>query len=121
MSAPFTDDLSARISAAKAALVFGDVAVALGLKGSSRTGWECAACGGDATVRERPDHKGARCRLADCSKGFDLVGLVMSARGVGARAAVAFLERVVAELAAKGCAKAPGLFDSQQGDADGET
>tara|TARA_R110000787_G_scaffold3148_4_gene12653 strand:- start:42284 stop:42649 length:366 start_codon:yes stop_codon:yes gene_type:complete len=120
MSAPVSDDLAARISAAKQALVIGEVAAALGLRGASRPGWECAACGSDGTVRERPDRKGARCSVTACNKGFDIVGMVMTAKGLSARASVTFLERVIAERDAKGDRHAPGLFDSQQGDANGE-
>lgn len=104
-------DLVTRIGAVKAALVIGEVASALGLKGVSRDGWECAACGSLGTVRERPDHKGARCQMAACGKGYDALGMVMTARGLSAAGAVTFLERVIAERDAKGAEKAPGLFD----------
>jgi hypothetical protein len=115
MTAPFTDTFAARMSAAKQALCFGEVAMALNLKGSSRTGWDCPACGSRGTLNERPDRKGARCSLPGCNKGFDAPGLVITARGVSAPTALAFLERVIAEREAKGNAKAPGLFD--QGEA----
>lgn len=112
MTTPF--DLSRRIAAAKEALCFGEVAMALNLKGASRSGWDCPACGSRGTVRERPDHKGGRCSLPDCNKGYDAPGLVITARGVSAPAALAFLERVIAERKANGDPKAPSLFD--QGD-----
>lgn len=115
-------DLNDQIAAAKRKLVFGEVAMALGLKGSSRTGWDCPACGGRGTVRERRDDQGGRCAIHSCDKGFDVLDLVRAARGVGARAALAFLERVIAERAARGQPKAPGLFDMgiSGGEADGQ-
>ena len=104
-------DLNDRIAAAKSKLVFGEVAMALGLKGSSRTGWDCPMCGGRGTVRERSDGQGGRCAIHSCCRGFDVLDLVADARGVGARTALAFLERVIVERAARGQPKAPGLFD----------
>lgn len=106
-------DLSRRIAAAKEALCFGEVAMALNLKGSSRTGWDCPACGSRGTLRERPDRKGGRCSLPSCNKGFDAPGLVITARGLSAPAALTFLERVIAERNAKGDRHAPGLFGGE--------
>lgn len=103
-------DFTARISAAKAALCFGEVAMALNLKGASRTGWDCPACGSRGTLKERPDRKGGRCTLHTCRKGFDAPGLVITARGVSAFAALTFLERVINERKANGDPKAPSLF-----------
>lgn len=107
-------DFADRMSAAKAALCFGEVAMALNLKGASRTGWDCPACGSRGTLNERPDGKGGRCSLPTCNKGFDAPGLVITARGVSAFAALTFLERVINERKANGDPKAPSLFD--QGD-----
>ncbi|MBI1401438.1 hypothetical protein [Hyphomonas sp.] len=106
-------DLALRVAAAKAALSISEVASALCLAGSGRTGWDCPACGSRATVRPRPDGKGARCNLPSCNKGFDAPGLVVTARGVNVPQALTFLERIIAERAAKHD-KAPSLFD--QGD-----
>lgn len=106
-------DFADRMSAAKAALCFGEVAMALNLKGASRTGWDCPACGSRGTLRERPDRRGGRCTLHSCRKGYDAPGLVITARGVSAPVALTFLERVIAERAAKGNSKAPGLFGGE--------
>lgn len=103
-------DLRARLDRVRGQLVFGEVAVALGLKGSGRTGWRCPACGTEGSVRERSDHQGGRCAIADCRKGFDLAGLAMTARGISALQAATFLERLVEEKKARGNPKAPGLF-----------
>ncbi|MBA4338341.1 MAG: hypothetical protein C0421_05805 [Hyphomonas sp.] len=108
-------DLSRRIAAAKQALCFGEVAMALNLKGSSRTGWDCPACGSRATLRERPDRKGGRCNLPSCDRGFDAPGLVMTARGVSGSTALTFLERVINERKANGDPKAPSLFGGEHG------
>lgn len=108
-------DLRARLDAVKARLVFGEVAVALGLKGCSRDGWECPACRTHGSVRERTGGQGARCTMKDCGKGYDLAGLVMTARGLSALQAATFLERVVEEKLARGNPKAPGLFDGLTG------
>lgn len=111
-------DLRARLDAVKAQLVFGEVAVALNLKGSSRDGWCCPFCHTEGSVRERTGGQGARCTMKGCDKGYDLAGLVMTARGISAMQAATFLERVVEEKLARGNPKAPGLFDKLAG---GET
>ncbi len=99
------------VDAVKAQLVIGEVAQALSLKGCSRGGWECPACQSLGTLKERADHKGARCSNAACASGFDAPGLVMTARGLSARGALVFLERVIAERAAGAAASdAPSLF-----------
>lgn len=106
-------DLRARLDAAYAALTFGEVAVAVGLKGRSRDGWECPACVTDGSLQERSDHRGGRCRMDDCGRGFDLAGLVMTARGISVLQAATFLDRLIEEKAAGGNAKAPGLFGGE--------
>lgn len=110
-----TGDLRSRLEAIGARLVFGEAAAALNLKGSSRGGWECPNCHTEASVRERSDGRGARCGMEDCLKGYDLAGLVMTARGLSALQAAAFLERVVEEKLAAGNPKAPGLFSDLTG------
>lgn len=107
-------DFASDMARAKAQLTFGEVAQALGLKGSSREHWECPACGMLHALRERPDHKGARCSNPACAKGCDAPGLVMTARGIGARAALVFLERIIAERdAARAGRGAPSLFGEE--------
>ncbi len=106
-------DLRSRLDAVKAELVFGEVAVACALAGSSRRGWDCPACGSEFSVRERSDHLGGRCTMEGCGKGYDMAGLVMAARGISALQAAAFLERLVEEKAARGNPKAPGLFGGE--------
>lgn len=115
---PILIDLRARFDAVKSRLVFGEVAVALGLKGSSRDGWTCPACHTEGAVRERTGGQGARCTMKDCGKGYDLAGLVMTARGISALQSATYLERVVEEKLARGNPKAPGLFEGLTG---GET
>lgn len=110
MSGAAKPTLRERLDAVKAQLTFGEVAVAVGLKGRSRDGWECPACVSDGTLQERSDHKGGRCTMDDCGQGFDLPGLVMTARGISVVQAAAFLERLVEEKKARGNPKAPGLF-----------
>ncbi|MDP1555788.1 MAG: hypothetical protein Q8L84_10025 [Hyphomonas sp.] len=115
MSAPIVVSLRARLDAIRAKLVFGEAAVAAGLKGSSRSGWECPNCRTEGSVRERSDRQGGRCSMHDCRKGYDLAGLVMSARGLSALQAATFLERVIEEKQAAGNPKAPGLFAGLSG------
>lgn len=115
---PILVDLRTRLDAAKAQLVFGEAAVALGLKGSSRDGWACPHCHTEGAVRERTGGQGARCTMKGCDKGYDIAGLVMTARGISALQAATFLERVVEEKLARGNPKAPGLFEGLTG---GET
>ncbi|MBK8197009.1 MAG: hypothetical protein IPK75_01475 [Acidobacteria bacterium] len=108
--AGFLPDLRARLGAIGRQLVFGEAAMAAGLKGSSRAGWTCPACQTEGALAERSDHQGARCTAAGCRKGFDLAGVVMTARGLSVVQAMTLLERVIAEKAARGNDKAPGLF-----------
>lgn len=112
MSGPPTD-LRARLERAKAELHFGEVAIACGLGGCTRLGWDCPACRTLKSVRERKGGDGARCSMTDCRKGFDLAGLVMSARGVSVLQAATFLDRLIEEKASGGNAKAPGLFGGE--------
>ncbi len=88
-------DFSAAIAAVKATLGFGDVAAELGVPGSSREGWDCPSCGGPGTLKERPDHKGGRCRA--CDKGFDILGLVMDVESVGHGAGLRRLQDLASE------------------------
>lgn len=105
-------DFSATIVRLKNALTFGDVASGLGLSGASRHGWDCPRCGGERTVRERPDHRGARCKA--CDKGYDVLGLVMEAEDLGARAGARRLQAILDKRDAAG--SAPGdLFDASGG------
>lgn len=108
-------DLRARLAAIGRALVFGEAAMAAGLKGSSRTGWTCPACRAENALAERADHLGARCTAEGCRKGFDLAGVVMTARGLSVTQAATLLERVIAEKSAHGNEKAPGLFGDGNG------
>lgn len=105
--------LRERFERVKEELVFGEVAVACALAGSSRRGWDCPACGSEFSVRERRDHLGGRCAMEGCGKGYDMAGLVMEARGISALQAAVFLERLVEEKAARGNPKAPGLFGGE--------
>jgi hypothetical protein len=108
-------DLRARLAAIGRQLVFGEAAVAAGLKGSSRTGWTCPACNAESALRERDDHQGARCTVPDCRSGFDLPGVIMRARGLSVVQAATLLERLIAEKSAHGNDKAPGLFGEEHG------
>lgn len=112
-------DFEVRLRAVKEALVFGEAAAAAGVQGSSRAGWDCPACRAPNAVREREDHRGGRCGA--CSKGYDTVGIVMTAQALSAYRALAFLERFLSERVAKGGTEAPGLFDqsTEQGEANG--
>lgn len=81
-----------RRDAIKDRLVIGEVALEMGLPGSSRAGWDCPACYGERTLKERPDHQGARC--AACDTGQDIIGLVMAARQESFLSALLILERL---------------------------
>jgi hypothetical protein len=108
-------DLRTRLDTIARELGFGEVAVACGLKGSTRAGWRCPHCQTEGSIRERSDHLGGRCTMTDCAKGYDLAGLVMTARGISALQAATFLERILEEKRAAGNPKAPGLFDQSAG------
>lgn len=96
-----TCDLSGRIRRLKAALDFGDVAAGLGLSGSSRHGWDCPACGGEQSVKERQrDRQGGRCTA--CGTGYDILGLVMRAEDVEIFAGLKRLEAILEERDAAG-------------------
>ena len=100
-------DFGQRIAAVKAGLTFGDAAGALGLKGSSRAGWDCPACASPNCLKERMDRRGARCTV--CRLGFDVPGLVMRHQGEGAVAALAWCEAQIRAREAK--PEGPGLCE----------
>ena len=101
--------MGAMFSDIKARLTFGEAASALGLKGSSKAGWDCVCCGAPNGLQERQqDHRGARC--CACSVGLDVPGLVMRQRGEGAKAALAWCEAQIAARDAR-AADGPGLSD----------
>lgn len=99
-------NLRARIRAVKDALCFGECAQAAGLAGSSRVGWDCPACGGEKTVRERPDHQGGRCSA--CGAGFDTIEIGWRGQGLGFLQGLALLERVVKDKAARKAGRGSG-------------
>ena len=99
-------DFGQRIAAVKAGLTFGDAAGALGLKGSSRAGWDCPACASPNCLKERMDRRGARCTV--CRLGFDVPGLVMRHQGEGAVAALAWCEAQIRAREARAAADAAG-------------
>lgn len=99
-------DLMGKISTIKGQLTFGEAAHGLGLSGSSVDGWDCPACESAHSVKERGDGQGGRCNV--CGEGFDQIKLVRVLNTVGAPAAVATLEHVIA---AKSASKQKGFFD----------
>jgi hypothetical protein len=84
-----------RRDALKARLSFGDVAAAVGAKGSSKHGWDCA-CGCKHGLKETPDHKGARC--GSCAEGYDIIKLVQERRRMSFLIALKKLEQIRDEL-----------------------
>ncbi len=93
---------AARAEAVKDRLAFGDLAMALGLSGSSRAGWHCPACGSPEALKERADRRGARCTA--CAEGFDALKLKHFMVPEAFGASVAWLEKIAdeAERAASG-------------------
>ncbi|MDJ0921070.1 MAG: hypothetical protein QNI84_08070 [Henriciella sp.] len=104
-------DLSSRIEALKSALVFGDAAQAVGLQGSSEHGWNCPTCLSGLSLKERRDHKGARCSV--CGTGFDALKVVMTVERLGFPAAVTFLEDLASSEA-----ETPDLFGGDHDECD---
>lgn len=101
-----------RKDAIKERLVFGEAAAEMGLAGSSRAGWDCPACCSPRTVKERRDEQGGLCSA--CGKGFDIISIVMTARGESFLGALGLLEALAdkseASAALKGFGGAGDLF-----------
>lgn len=97
-----------RRDAIKARLVFGEVALEMGLSGSSRAGWDCPACCGERTLKERPDHQGGRC--AACDTGQDIIGLVMAVQHESFLSSLLILERLADKKEAAAATGAGDLF-----------
>lgn len=101
-----------RVAAIKDRLLIGEVAQEEGLEGSSRAGWDCPACGGPRTVKERRDEQGSLCKA--CGKGFDIIGLVMTARGESFLGALSHLEALADKKDARAAKGAGDLFGGGQ-------
>lgn len=102
-------DFSARVARVQRVLAFGDVAWKVAI-GSSRYGWSCPCCGGRSSVRERLDHKGARCR--SCGEGFDVLKFALRFLGKSDGETLTWLE-ALADAKEEKAAKArstPDLF-----------
>lgn len=100
--------IDTRVHAIKARLVFGEAAAEEGLAGSSRAGWDCPACASERALKERADHQGARC--GDCGDGFDIISIVMAARGESFLGALGHLERLADKKEAAAATGAGDLF-----------
>lgn len=101
-----------RVAAIKDRLVFGEAAAEEGLAGSSHHGWDCPACCSPRTVKERRDEQGGLCNA--CGKGFDILGLVMTARGESFLGALSHLEKLADRKEAAEATGAGDLFGGQR-------
>jgi phage/plasmid primase-like uncharacterized protein len=89
-------EIERRAREAQAAVSFGEVAWALGLKGSSRAGWNCPRCGGQNTLQEDTAKGAAACTGHGCGAKPGKLFLVMAVRGVSFLDAIAWLETYTA-------------------------
>lgn len=97
-----------RRDAIKDRLVFGEVAAEQGLSGSSRAGWDCPACYGERTLKERRDEQGSRCDA--CGNGYDIISLVMVSRQESFLSSLLILERLADKKDAAAATGAGDLF-----------
>lgn len=103
---------SVSLAALKGSLGFGTVAAMLGLLGSTSAGWDCPACHSPAGLKERLSGEGGRC--VACSKGFDILTLVVVHRAVSASSGLAVLEEILLDEESRKAGQQKtqgGLFD----------
>lgn len=90
------DTISAITNDMKAAYTFGDAATLAGLGGSSGEGWDCPCCSSHRTLKERRDHKGAKCTV--CATGFDVIEVVMRGHALSFLDALSKMQEALAAL-----------------------